>query len=194
MTRRLVFTEDDEPPPPRTVRVRPRVELPRVSRLADRLPALEHRLALGFTGDVRAELTPALASPETLDPQPGWRGLARGLLAVALSIDGEDAAEGWFVRASDHGRVQVWAALHLALRRRTDEALARLTEPGPLADAVHAVLRRTRPPTEDEEAFLLWRALEAWRASASFARIAADAEACPSVAVRMVLARNSCTR
>lgn len=201
MSRRLVFSEDDDgraddrapgalEAPPRPARVRP--TLPRVSRVTDRLGLLELRLASGFTAEVRAELAPALASPEAVDPHPAWRGLARGLLAAALSIDDDAEASVWFARAADHGRVQVWAALHLALRRRTDEALARLRDPSPLADALHAVLRRAPPPTADDDAFLLWRALEAWRAGASVARIAADAEAKPTVAVRMVLSQSVC--
>jgi hypothetical protein len=85
------------------------------------------------------------------------------------------------------GRERVLEAVQLTVAGRPDDALALLAAepPSPLGQAVVAVLRRLPPPRDDDEAFLLWRALEAWQAGASLAPI--RAEACTSAAVRLVL-------
>jgi hypothetical protein len=54
--------------------------------------------------------------------------------------------------------------------------------------ALVAVLERQPAPHTDDEAFLVWEALEQWRAAASMARIESQLAKRASVAVRMVLA------
>jgi hypothetical protein len=91
--------------------------------------------------------------------------------------------------APQHKRIQALFALHLLLKGDADTAHeeAEGALPDPVATALVAALER-QPAPQDEEAFLLWEALEAWRAGASLVRFQAVLAERGSVPLRMVLA------
>jgi DNA-binding winged helix-turn-helix (wHTH) protein/predicted negative regulator of RcsB-dependent stress response len=122
--------------------------------------------------------------------------LARGVLGVVRTLSHEwDEAERLFYlalggSAPEHKRIQSLFALHKLLHGDPETALeeARSAQPDPVAMALVAVLERQPAPHTDDEAFLVWEALEQWRAAASMARIESQLAKRASVAVRMVLA------
>ena len=125
----------------------------------------------------------------------GLAAFARGILAVVHAMDGRhESAEHHFYLAlaapsRHHLRIQALFSLYRLLMGNPETALqeARAAEPDPVARAVAAVLVRDSPPADDE-AYLVYDALEAWRARAPLGRIDAQLGTRASLAVRMVLA------
>lgn len=165
------------------------------SAWACRAALTERLLGLGEVDTAWRHLDVALREAERGPIGPSC--LVRGLLGVARALRGEDA-EGDFLLALDGHRVgderiRVWYALHLVLGRQFDRALA-VIGPSPLgrepatAVALRGLLRRGERRGLDDEALLLWNALEAWRADAPFAPVEAKLRGRAFVTVRMVLA------
>jgi hypothetical protein len=125
----------------------------------------------------------------------GLLALARGVRGVVKTIEHDyEAAESLFFlamagSAPEHKRIQSLFALHCLLKGESETAHeeARAALPHPIAEALVAALERG-PAPEAPEAFVLWEALESWRAAASLARVEAAVTERGSVPLRMVLA------
>ncbi|MEM6929029.1 MAG: tetratricopeptide repeat protein, partial [Myxococcota bacterium] len=125
----------------------------------------------------------------------GLLALARGILGVVRTMD-RDFEEGeklFFLAlagsAPDQKRIQALLALALLLHgdRDTAHEESRGALPNSVAQAVVSVLERSGPPHENESAFLLYEAIESWRAGAALERFDSKLADRPSIAVRMVL-------
>lgn len=125
----------------------------------------------------------------------GQLAFARGLLAVLYALDPqpEHPPERYFHLAlaapfPKQKRIRALFALHLLRQGRAPLALAEAKNalPAPEAKALVAILERGSPPT-DEGAFLVYDALETWRARAPLGRIQHRLGKGSSVAVQLVL-------
>lgn len=165
------------------------------SALQCRIRAAELLVGLGQQRRAREHLEAVITEAKATSAQ-GLLAFARGILAVVYAMgERQESAEHHFYLAlanasPQHQRIQALYGLHLLLTGDRDTAVdeARSAMPDPVARAVVAVLERSLPPRDHDEAYLVYDALEAWRASAPLDRIDEDLGDRASLAVRMVLA------
>ncbi|MEQ1507616.1 MAG: hypothetical protein ABMB14_35625, partial [Myxococcota bacterium] len=160
-----------------------------------RMRLAELLVGLGLGEEATAQLERVMEAARVAAAN-GLLAQARGLMGVVRTMAHDwDEAERLFYlalagAAPDPKRIQALFALHRMLRGDADTAHdeAKGAVPDPIAVAMVAALERQPAPHADDEAFLVWEALEAWRAAASMTRIEAAVSGRASLATRMVLA------
>ena len=166
-----------------------------LSALRCRIRLAELLVGLGQVDEAAEHLRHVLTEAQAASAQ-GMVAFARGLLAGIYTMQQDhDEAENLFFLAlggasAERPRIQGLFALSQVLLNDPDTALEEAKEaiPDPVARAIVALLERQPPPQEHDEAFLVFDALEAWRAGAPLDRVHDDVRERSSLALRMVLA------